>query len=191
MFTRPQRAVAMMASEKIQRDIHIFNQGEKFDQSDQFNFDNFGKVTIGISKIPDSGYGVYADCEFEKDDVIVEYIGEVFDQRSTHHSSQNYDLTLPECKNYVLRGVNSNSPLFKQKGRNSMKFSGSLVNSAYMSEYKYNAQYQNIETKYVRHTNPDPNKFCPKANTRMFVVATRPIAAGEEVLTNYDWTKWY
>jgi hypothetical protein len=180
----------MKASEKISEAIKILQQGEKIDLSDQFNFDKFGKVKIGISKIPDSGYGVYTTHDFEKDDVVVEYIGEIFDQKFTHRSSQNYDLTLPECRNYVLRGVNIDSPLLKKKGRNLVKFSGSLVNSAYNSKFRHNAQYQSIKTKHVRHANLDPNKFCTKANTRMFVVATRDIAAGEEILTNYDWTKW-
>lgn len=190
---RSTRQAAVKASEKIKLAVQELNRGEAVYERNLFSFDNFGRVEVKESSIPGSGKGVFALCDFSRGDVLVEYIGEVVSQGDGCREDQRYDLTLPWCKNYVLRGVRLGSPQLASK-KQPQFFFGSLVNSAFKSIFSRNAEYQAIDPgrgKAPRHKNLDPNNLCAQnPSGRLFVVATKDILKGEEIFTHYDWTKW-
>ena len=205
---RPRRRAAQEARAKIKEVTDDIMQSEKKAEEElsvfRFSPNTFGKVEIKQSGVPNAGLGIFAGVDFQKDDVITEYAGQVLDPTGSANSERNYDLTIPGEKTFVLRGYTSEQLMQKLKvetmvkgSRKMVRYAGQIANTCFPCDkdvQTQNAEYQSLHVPRktsgvgarINHIQALNKKRFP----RMFVVAKRDIQKGQEIFTFYDYTAW-
>ena len=205
---RPRRRAAEEAKNRIKEAADQLMQSEKKAEEElsvfRFSPDTFGKVEIKTSGIPNAGLGIFAGVDFQKDDVITEYAGQVLDPTGSPNNERNYDLTIPGENTFVLRGYISEKLMQKlkvktmEKGSRKMaRYAGQIANTCFPCKNEnqtQNAEYQalNVPRKAsgVGARINDIQMLNKTRFPRMFVVAKRDIQKGQEIFTFYDYTAW-
>ncbi len=163
VFKKKRRCRAKMLA-KIRRVMAIEKQPEDFDQLNRLNWDRFGRVRVAKSgAVPgaDTGLGLFATADFQRDDVITEYYGKKIDVDPREHAShQTHDAAIPYSSK-LIRGC--------RRSRQAAK-AGQLANDARHAT-KNNAQREMIGQK-------------------MYLVASKPILARQEIFISYGQQYW-
>lgn len=158
------------------------------------NWINADEIVVQESGIPNSGYGLFATKKYKMSDGIVVYGG-------IHMSDNIYDYGGPEENGYTISVESDDYPEAKGltvDGYRCFKLSepGRWANS-HQTAYLNNAQFElkYIEITYTKTRIDKGVKTVYKETTghyEVWVVATKPIAKGQEVFvtygSNYDWT---
>jgi|WetSurMetagenome_2_1015567.scaffolds.fasta_scaffold105025_2 hypothetical protein len=164
--------------QQIKRDISVIGRG----------------IHLSLSKIPNAGYGVVAERDFEKDEVITFYDGsvaafippkELTPKYRSHARKLTGEYTL--YGNYLPAiGLIDSANAFHRDNYLPGTGGGAWMNDN-QSKKENNATWFSFETK-SRRLNPfgDTNPF----HVVILIVATKPIQRNEEIFINYGQDYW-
>ena len=134
---------------------------------------NWDKLELGVlmkqSTIPEAGRGVFATIDFQKDDVVTEYIGRIISvptMRKLTEGRRCWYIAQIGGKLFI-DGRRFRGPIGAQ-----LTQLGSMVNDS-RGQVPWNVRLH----------------ACPRQK-RLFLVAQRPIAPGDELFLNYGTRYW-
>lgn len=151
-------------------------------------------IKLSFSMIPNSGYGVFTDRDFEKDEVITFYDGSVAPfippkELQSKYRSHARKLT----NNYTLYGnylpgigLIDSANAFERENYLPGTGGGAWMN-AQLSKKENNSNWFSFETK-SRRLDPfsDTNPF----HIVILIIATKPIRKNEEIFVSYGQDYW-
>jgi len=183
MTQRPKRHAAVEGEKRRMASA----MGAGCEEFADLSWDRFGVVSMKSSIVnpgENTGIGLFAGVDYDVGDVVTEYAGTVIKATGKTtavdtHDAENHD-------GFVIRGFTSSSV--------SLRCCGQMINDA-RDKKRNNAERMDISVACVQIADPNPNngKLVKKMSSRMFIVARKPIAKGDEIYTPYGsdyWTKF-
>jgi len=179
---RPKRHAALEGEKKRMESA----MGAGCEEFADLSWDRFGVVSMKSSIVnpgENTGIGLFAQVDYEVGDVVTEYAGTV--KRATGkttavdtHDAETHD-------GFVIRGFRATSSSV------TVRSCGQMINDA-RSNKRNNAERMDISVECVQIDDPNPNngRLVKNMSSRMFIVARKPIAAGEEIYTQYGSDYW-
>lgn len=122
-------------------------------------------LIVKTSTIPNAGKGLFTDKPIKKSDRVIEYKGEIINWKE-------YEKRVKEDKDGYLFFINKN-----------------LCIDSY-STPRYKARYANDAAGLTRIKGVKNNSEYEIEGERCFIIATRDIAAGEEIFVSYTKEYW-
>ena len=134
------------------------------------------KVFVAVSKIPNSGNGLFAKETIRKGELICTYGGRFIDNADAHYTDPTYLVNFENGRGYKLIGDNLDGDL------------GHYANAVHPDhpDITQNARFNLTNKKYL-----------PNLRGRFNIFAVEDIPAGEEIIVSYGkgyWltmSKWY
>lgn len=137
---------------------------EKEDDLNWKTLKNLDVVCIKISSIPNAGFGIFANVNFEEHDVITEYKGKKL------NNDEVLKLTLQNKFHYIAQVNSQNSIDGLRKIPKNKNCFGSIINDA--------QNYKQTNCILYCHRN------------KLFIVAIKPILKNQELFLNYGKKYW-
>jgi SET domain-containing protein len=127
------------------------------------------KVFVAISKIPNSGNGLFAKETIPKGELICTYGGTFIDNADAHYTDPTYLVNFENGRGYKLIGDNLDGDL------------GHYANAVHPDhpEVTQNARFNLTNKKYL-----------PNLRGRFNIFAVEDIPAGEEIIVSYGKGYW-
>ena len=182
-----------------QLSLHLL-QPETLGEQNVFDWSSFGHVAIAPSgAIPgvDTGRGLFATSDFDKDAVITEYSGVVMLSGAGMEKDQTHDASVVS--------VNGKDPLVLRGFREAKEFKtfthqdkDILVNVGQIANDARNRRGTNSVRLSIERSCLPPRIQRYKSNKnlrgrkilRLFMVATKHIKTGDEIFTSYHAVYW-
>ena len=151
------------------------------------DWEKFGKVEVRPSRVKkdeDTGRGIFACVDFERADVITEYVGRyIREDKYDNDNDQRHDAAIhwidknTKRQHWIIRG--NSGP------KNPSTAVGQLANDARCNK-KNNALRMTVARKHV----PDRFQRRGRHSHALYMVAKKKISAGAEITTNYGTSYW-
>lgn len=161
-------------------------------------WENFGKTEVKRSLVPyiDAGKGVFATADVQKGQFLTEIAGHITEvNKDENLKSTTHDILLPNTfsSGKKVRLVIKGNKCKSGRGSSKLPFKcGQMLNDG-MSTKRNNCRLVAVfwpifkNRKYIYRS---PNKNQRATPFRMFVVASRDIDKGEELLMDYGKNFW-